>query len=147
MIDLRRLNESHRRFLAKHKAAVSTELHRSAQAGLAEVLRNPGFTPRTGALQRATDAKILRTRTRSIVRLRNAKPYAAPIDKGSRPHVIRARRGVLRFTSSSGALVYRRQVNHPGNKPYRFLERASSKAGESFGRGMAQRMTAIARQF
>lgn len=49
--------------------------------------------------------------------------YAAPVHEGARPHPIEARNArVLRFPSSTtGAIIFRRRVNHPGNQPNRFL--------------------------
>lgn len=48
-------------------------------------------------------------------------PGAAAIEQGARPHVITARHArALRFRFG-GALVFRRSVNHPGNKPYKYL--------------------------
>jgi len=148
VIDLRRLRESHRRFLAQHRAAVSEELHRAAQEGVAEVQRNPGFKPRSGALQRATQGKVIRTRSGGIVRLRNPLRHAGPIDKGSPPHVILPRRAkVLRFTNAAGAVVFTRRVNHPGNRAFHFLSRARDQAGQRFHTRMTRRMVAIARRF
>lgn len=49
--------------------------------------------------------------------------HATSVIKGTRPHVIAAKGGgVLRFPSKrSGAVVYRRRVNHPGTQPNPFL--------------------------
>jgi len=147
VIDLRPVRAAHSRFLATHRAAVSTELRLAAESGVAEVQRKPGFTRRTGATQAATSGKVIRTRSGGVVRLRNPKPHARTLEGGSKPHVIRARRGkALRFVSG-GRLVFRRAVNHPGTKPYRFLSRARDTAGSSFHRGMSRRMAEIARRF
>jgi len=49
-------------------------------------------------------------------------PHAAAIEVGSRAHVIRARNAkMLRFTGRDGRLHFRKQVNHPGTKAYRYL--------------------------
>jgi hypothetical protein len=147
VIDLRSVKEAHRRFLAHHDALLSQELRRAAEVGVVEVQRNPQFKPRTGALQKATQGKVIRRRNGSVVRLQNRKAYAAPIDKGAKPHVIRARRKkALRFVGRGG-VVFRRSVNHPGNKPYRFLSRARDAASDSFGERMRAGMARIARAF
>lgn len=50
--------------------------------------------------------------------------YAAFVNDGTRPHVIRPKRAkVLRFTVG-GQVVYAKVVNHPGTKPNPFLDRA-----------------------
>jgi hypothetical protein len=57
-------------------------------------------------------------------------PYAASIEKGSKPHIIRAKKAkALRFTfgvggGHPGIGVFARQVNHPGTKAYKFLSEA-----------------------
>lgn len=148
MINLQAVRSRHRKFLSAHDAAVLQELNQARDAGLEHVQRHPGFKPRTGGLQRATTGQVLRTSRGSIVRLQNRKPYASAIDKGARPHVIQARTAkTLRFTSSDGALVFRRRVNHPGNRAYHFLRTATVAAGHTFQLGMSARMRGIARQF
>jgi hypothetical protein len=147
VIDLSAVRLAHRRFLAKHDAILAQSLEESRQQGLAEVRRNPGFKPRTGALQRATTGRVVRTRTGAIVRLQNRKAYAAAIDRGSKAHVIQVRRRkALRFIGSGG-VVFRRRVNHPGTKPYRFLSRAVNEAGRLFGTRFVSRIEQAARSF
>jgi hypothetical protein len=54
-----------------------------------------------------------------------AKTYAPPVEFGSVPHEIHARRGwvrhALRFPSRDGGWVFRQSVNHPGTKPQPFF--------------------------
>lgn len=147
MIDLSAVRLAHRQFLAKHDAILAQSLEESRQRGLVEVARSPGFKPRTGALQKATTGRVVRTRSGAIVRLQNRKAYAAAIDKGSKPHVIQARRRkALRFMGAGG-VVFRRRVNHPGNKPYHFLSRATNEAGRLFGTRFVSRIEQAARSF
>lgn len=147
MIDLSAVRLAHRSFLAKHDAILAQSLEESRQRGLVEVARNPGFKPRSGALQKATTGRVVRTRSGAIVRLQNRKKYAAAIDKGSKPHVIQARsRKALRFMGAGG-IVFRRRVNHPGTKPYRFLSRAVNEAGRLFGTRFISRIEQAARTF
>lgn len=148
MINLNSLRSSHRRFLQAHDRAVWQSLDESRKDGIEHVQRNPGFKPRTGELQRATTGQVIRTSRGSVVRLENRKPHARPIDKGARPHVIRARGGgYLAFRGRGGGMVFRKSVNHPGNRPYHFLRTASTAAARSFELGMSARMRTIARSF
>ena len=50
--------------------------------------------------------------------------YAAAHHEGARPHIILPRKpgGTLRFRIA-GRVVFARRVNHPGNKPNRYLSR------------------------
>jgi hypothetical protein len=147
-IDLRSVQLAHRRFLSKHEAAVLRELEDARDFGVDYTSKHPGFTPRSGpnSLAKATTGQVIRTKNRGLVRLSNRKPHAAAIDRGAKPHVIRARGKALRFVSRGG-VVFRKRVNHPGNKPYRFLSRATNAAGRSFAQQMSARMQTIARSF
>lgn len=42
--------------------------------------------------------------------------YAPPVEFGSEPHVIKADDGYLRFEGQDGEIIYRKSVNHPGQK-------------------------------
>lgn len=127
--DLSALRSSHDEFLARHAAMVSGALYDAGNVAVAETLLHPGFTPRTGGLQKATKFKVLKTAGGKIVRLRNDKPYAGYVEEGTRPHRIVAKNGrALRFLGRDGNYVFRRAVNHPGTRPYWFLNRAQITA-------------------
>jgi hypothetical protein len=137
-VDIGRLRAAHDKFLKAHAAMVAGELYNAGNVAMAEVIRHPGFKPRTGGLQKATSFRVLKTSGGKVVRLKNTKSYAHPIESGSRPHRIVAKNGrALRFLGRDGNYVFRRAVNHPGNRPYWFLNRANgprrpqrSRAGE-----------------
>lgn len=62
--------------------------------------------------------------------------YAAAVNDGSRPHIIRPRRAqVLRF-NVGGRIVFAKVVHHPGTKGTHFLDRAlrevAAQRGYSF---------------
>lgn len=60
-----------------------------------------------------------------IAGARGLTPYLGYVLFGTDPHIIRARRRkALRFISRSGAVVFRRQVSHPGTRARPFLQRA-----------------------
>lgn len=55
-------------------------------------------------------------------------PHGLYVHEGTKPHVIRARRApVLAFRGRDGQMVFRRSVNHPGNKPNPFLRRGMQR--------------------
>jgi hypothetical protein len=57
------------------------------------------------------------------VSVENPSPVAAMLDRGTRPHEIRARRArALRFRAG-GRTVFARRVMHPGTRPLYFVER------------------------
>jgi hypothetical protein len=124
-------------------------LDEGRDAALTNVRTHPGFTPRnlTSGLIPSTKGQIVRTRTGGLVRLTNRKAYARVIESGSRAHVIRPRHGkALRFFIG-GAFVFRRRVNHPGTKPYRFLYRATLAGARTFEQHAAIKLGALARRF
>lgn len=97
-------------------------------------ISGPLLRVRSGKLRNSidrTDAVLLtdargaqvRSSVGSNVRFRGAQglAYAAPLEFGSRPHVIRAKNGkALRFVIG-GKILFRQSVNHPGNKPYAYI--------------------------
>jgi hypothetical protein len=143
-----RMTRQHDWFLAEHERAVAESLQHGGEQGVQQVQTSPGFKPRSGKLQKATKAKVVRTSGGRLLKMSNSKPYAAAIDKGAKPHVIRAKRmgGRLKFRAG-GRVVYARAVRHPGNKPYRFLARATMHAANKFENQFERRMSAIAARF
>ena len=137
---------AHDRFLAAQDAMVSSALYDAGLVAVAEVVTHPGFTPQTGALQKATTTRLVRTARGRIVRISNPKDYATPIEAGSKPHKISSRSAkTLRFIGKGGGLVFRRAVNHPGNRPYWFLRRAVGVASGTAERRLVAGMQQLAR--
>lgn len=147
MINLQAVRQSNRRFLSAHDGAVLRALNESRESGLRYVHANPGFKRQSGETQDATTGQVIRTTRGALVRFQNRKPHAAALDKGARPHLIRAKGGGVLAFRVGGAFIFRRQVQHPGNKAYHFLSRATIHAGEQFARDMTAGMTRVARQF
>lgn len=57
-------------------------------------------------------------------------PYALYVHEGARPHRIVARNAPLLvfFWPKAGRVMYLKSVNHPGNRPHRFLVQSLSAA-------------------
>lgn len=90
---------------------------------------------RTGRLRSSIRAEPPRFFSlRGSVTVGSDLEYAAAINDGSRPHVIRPRRagGVLRF-NVGGRIVYARYVNHPGTKGTHFLDKALADVARARG--------------
>jgi len=64
-------------------------------------------------------------------------PYSLFVDQGAKPHKIEAKNAshLTFFWPKVGHVVHFKSVNHPGNKPYKFLERALDKAMRMWERG------------
>lgn len=73
---------------------------------------------RTGTLRSSIHADVQADR----IALRADAPWAAYVNDGTRPHTIYPRNAtVLRFTLG-GQVVFARVVQHPGTRPYAFME-------------------------
>ena len=148
-LDLRQLARSHERFKQNHNQAVELSATEAANAGEKLSRRRPGFTPRSpiGGAASRTKGRIIRRRGKVIVRLENDAKHAAILEKGSRPHIIRAKPGkTLRFVKG-GKTIFTKAVRHPGTKPYRFLSKGRDVASRKFEQVMRPRMIRAAKSF
>jgi hypothetical protein len=147
MFDLAQIRRIHQTFETKNALMVQRQAEEAGKFAVDYVTAHPTFKPRTGKLQKATGYKVLRAAGGRIVRVKNTAKYAAAIDSGAKPHVIVARRRkTLRFISG-GHLVFARRVNHPGNKPFKFLYRATNAAGRILEQSLRAHMGQLARTF
>lgn len=80
----------------------------------------------TGLLRKQTTVRLISGGDTITLEAVVDVPYAEPVIHGARPHVITARRpgGFLRFPGRGGVFVFRRSVNHPGNRPNPFWDNA-----------------------
>lgn len=84
---------------------------------------NPADRPRTGALARSYQVKVVPGSNTFTVT--NPRKYAAAIERGAVAHIIQARRvRYLRFKDRNGSWRKVKLVRHPGNAPYRILDQA-----------------------
>lgn len=128
-ISLVQVRKAHDNFKTRHHTMVQRVAEEAGKFAKQYVKDHPTFTPRTGTLQKRTGYKVLIRRNGKVLRIQNATPYAAAIDQGARPHVIKPRNArALRFVVR-GKVVFTKRVMHPGNKPYKFLYRATTAAG------------------
>jgi hypothetical protein len=145
IVNLPQIVRAHDLFLARNSDMVRDASERAAKHVVEHVARYPEFKPRSGKLQKATKARVIRGR---IVRITNNKPYAQAIDGGARPHVIRPKRAkLLRFVGRGGKIVFARKVNHPGNRPYKFAYKATNSAYRLLGQHLEHEMQNHAKRF
>ena len=149
VLNLQEFKREHDMFEREFERDIDAALLEAKDAGLDFVQRKPQFNPQTGGTQAATSARILRRGGKNrILRMRNTKKHAFPLELGARPHIIRPRKpgGTLVFFWK-GKLRFFKSVNHPGNRPYRFLSRSRNRAGIEFMDSMKRRMARAARRF
>jgi hypothetical protein len=148
LVNLDELERAHDRLIEDSEHAIAEALELAGQHGVEHVQRYPEFHPRSGELQKKTKYRIVRTSGGRVLRLSNDAPYAGAIDGGSKPHVIVPRKAkLLRFIGRDGRTVFARRVNHPGNKPYRFLYFATDAANRVFRADIERRLTDIGARF
>lgn len=89
---------------------------------------------RTGRLRSSIRAEPPRIFSlRGSVKVGSDLEYAAWVNDGTRPHVIRPRtKRYLKF-QVGGRTVFARKVNHPGTKPRPFLDRALREVAAARG--------------
>ena len=89
---------------------------------------------RTGRLRSSIRAEAPRFFSlRGSVTVGSDLEYAAYVNDGTRPHIIRPRsKQVLRF-NVGGRVVYARVVNHPGTRGTKFLDKALADVARARG--------------
>lgn len=115
----------------------------ASQASLPEVTRITRRVLNRAKVLAPVDTGRLRSSGRMDIRVTNVGPtgsvrfpvsYAQFVHEGTRAHVIRARRKkALKFVGRGGAVVIRRQVNHPGTRARPFLEQALQEIAPASG--------------
>lgn len=144
MINLASLRHAHEHVLALSQRAVDEELEQSGRVAREHVLDHSQFKSRTGALVKATKARVIRAAGGKKIIVSNSKKYAAAIDLGAKPHIIRpSKKKLLRFMVG-GRFVFARSVRHPGNRAYRFLYRATLGAARTAAKNIESRLQQIA---
>jgi hypothetical protein len=147
LVNLPEVRAGHQRFLRGHEEMVQDVSERGGDVALQHVQNYPEFKRQSGKLQDATDYRVVRLKGGKLLRIYNPKPYAASIDGGARPHLIRAKnKPYLHFKGRRGwARV--KAVKHPGNRPYKFLYRANNAAFRVMGQDLRSGMTELAKRF
>jgi len=138
------MKRAHDFILAETSRAMREALAFGGRHAVNHVWSHPGFKPNTGRLQGSTKAKVVRTRGGNLLRLTNSAKYAVPIDTGARPHVIKGRNGGFLHFKGKFGWVRTRSVDHPGNRPYKFMYRAHHSAARVIERNLTQKLSRIA---
>ena len=136
-INVGAVRRQHALFMRGFEQALDQDVEDAADEAKQRVWQSNDLKHRTRNLARSTKTKIIRTKSGRIVKVQNDAKYAKAVNSGSRPHVIRAKRGkALRFVVG-GKVIFRRQVMHPGTQPTLFLKRATEFAFIKLGRSLS----------
>ena len=149
LTNFEQVRRGHDHFLAQNQRLILESLEKAGRHAKDHVKQYPQFKPRTGNLQKKTTARVVRTRGGRVLKLDNKAKYADAIDGGARPHQIVGKSGgFLRFFwAKHRRWVTTRKVNHPGNRPYKFMFRAWNSAGRVERQLLEHGMRDIARDF
>jgi len=147
ILDLARVKQAHTRFLAANERMVTSVLERTGTFAENYVRQHPTFKRRTGKTQDKTSHRVVKLKSGATLVIKNTAKHAMALEYGSRPHVIRPRRAIFLRFMVKGKAVFARKVNHPGNKPYKFLYRALNASGRIVEPNLRDDMAEIARKF
>ena len=159
-VNLKKLHDAHQRALKLHQAA-EKDAFRVAGRAASEYTRNRSTfkrrKPGRASLKEATRTRVIRSGSGKILKIRWNRKYASYVEDGTRPHRISVgeigggsgstRGKALRFIGRGGRVVFRRSVNHPGTRPYRFGIRSTRHAHMVFGKRMREGMDRVSRRF
>lgn len=84
-------------------------------------IRPGSFKNRTGNLRRSIDRRVF-SAAKGVVFV--GEKYGKYVEFGTRPHIIRPKNAKMLAFRVGGQLVFARQVNHPGSKPYPYMKPA-----------------------
>ena len=146
-INLDEVRQKHAKTLGRFRVAVEQAASEASGDAVTYSREKHEYKSRTCALEKATFGRVIMLRRSARVVLKNPKSYAAPINDGARPHVIKPRRAKLLRFLSGGRFVFARSVNHPGNRAYRFLYNATRHGFRMFRKRLEQQLEAVARKF
>ena len=152
-INLAALQKAHKAFLLSQDRAVTESLDEAGAHASHHVKTHSKFKRRsaTRSVKDATRWRIVKTKGGRVVKITNSKrrggyDVSAGLEHGTRPHTIRAKSGSLRFRAG-GRLMFRRSVQHPGTRAYRFLSNATGAANRFMGSRLSARLSRLARRF
>lgn len=147
IVNLPEVRTGHDRFIRSNDTLIEDASQRGGEEALSHVQHHAEFKRRSGKLQDKTDYRVVKLRGGKLLRISNPLPYAASIDTGARRHLIKVKnKPYLHFKGKRGwARV--KFVNHPGNRPYRFLYNASDAAFRVMGQELRSGMTDLAKRF
>lgn len=110
----------------------------------AKAVKAGRFKNQTGNLRRSIATEV-QGPTKGIVYTDQA--YAAAVEMGSRPHVIvPVNKKALAWKDPSGQTVFAKMVNHPGTKPYPFMEPAMRDNADAILNTYAQMFVEMAQR-
>lgn len=146
------LRQAHAKFLREFEIMTYRVAESATHLQRKDVTARLSHHVRTGHLLEKTESKLIRTSKRHIVVLKNgalkgAIGYASFLDKGTGPHIIRARRArALRFMYQ-GKFIFRRWVFHRGTPEFLPFTLAHQRAFVYAGTELTARMNALAARF
>lgn len=158
-ISLRAVKRKHNRFQNFLRKELTEAMTDVGERFVDHVRTKSRFNRRTpgGASQKeATHWRLIRSRKGRLLRVKHPKRATAKrvlvanvLEHGSKRHPIPLIPGrkMLRFRGRTGEWVFRRQVMHPGTKPYRFFHNAGVSARRFSSRRIESVLKSSARRF
>lgn len=133
--------------LAEAPRLVAEQIEAGVAAAVETVAREVAQrTPvKTGALRDSLYTRVDGAGADAVGTVGFTADYAAPVETGTRPHTIRARGKVLRFTVG-GRVIYAPEVNHPGTRGAHMFRDGVAAALPKVRRGFSARIGVVTRR-
>ena len=147
IVNLPEMVQGHERFLKANDTLLQNTGERAGEVAKGHVQHYAKFKRRTGKLQDKTDYRVVRLSGGRLVKIYSPLPYAAAIDGGAKPHIIRGKNGGRLKFKVKGQWRSPRQVKHPGNRAYRFLYNATDAGYRVMGQELTSGMSRLAQRF
>ena len=153
--NLRELEQAHRKAIRDHKAMEQEALRIAGAHAVEHVRARSTFKRRkANSLKDNTKTRVIRSSGGRIIKLQLSwnKPYASFVEYGTRAHDIPKPPPMpagryLRFRVKGGAIVFAKQVRHPGTRPYKFGWKAAHSAHRVLGDRLLEGMARVSRRF
>lgn len=124
VFDINKLSAACSGFLSALKSEINKALEDTAESINSDIKSDTSFGG-----TKLRNSFLIRKSGKYKYSISSKAHNAGFIEYGTRPHQIRPKnKKFLRFVARDGSIVFTKLVNHPGNKAYKFFERATNKA-------------------
>jgi hypothetical protein len=125
--------------VVKHSSNIATNAQRRCPYNhgiLRASIRVKYPTGKTGPYANAKGPRLIGVVDKMTALVGTGIKYAAPVEFGSRPHIIRAKNVKYLHFKIKGKSIFTKVVHHPGTRPQPFLEPAARMEVQPFIQGL-----------
>ena len=150
--NLGRIRRRHKWLLGQMRQGIDMSLRDMGNDAVDFMAASPGFNAHgrgPGTALGSVTKRVMRLKSGAKMVFRNTAKHAVWLEKGTPPHLIKARRAAFLhfFWPKAGRWIRTRSVNHPGTKAYQFMSRGITKAGGRMFVNLHNRFRFILKRF